>query len=65
MSSKKRHHTPKYDDEKRVRRVSSEGKTKLDKYKHLLYNEDLYDDEMFDDLNYHTQKIQRKSTYTT
>lgn len=58
--SKKRNRTSHGDNEERVRRCESEGKTKLDKYKHLLYNDDLYDDDLFDDLHYHTQKIQRK-----
>ncbi len=48
------------DEEKRVRRVESEGKTKLDKYKHLLYDDGSYDDEVYDELCYHTHKIHRK-----
>ena len=48
-----------YDGEKRVRMCDSEGKTKLDKYKHLLYDEDLYEDDDFYD-EFHTTQIQRK-----
>ena len=33
--------------EQRIHRVSSEGKTRLDKYKHLVYNEDVYDSDEF------------------
>ena len=36
-----------HDDEKRMRRVPSEDKTRLDKYKHLVYNEDIYESEEF------------------
>ena len=36
-----------YSKEQRIHRVSSESKTKLDKYKHLLYNEDVYDSDEF------------------
>tara|TARA_B100000073_G_scaffold340817_1_gene341172 strand:- start:380 stop:571 length:192 start_codon:yes stop_codon:yes gene_type:complete len=50
------------DEEKRVRRVESEGKTKLDKYKHLLYDDESYDDEIYDEICYHTHKIHRKSS---
>ena len=35
------------DDEKRMRRVPSEDKTRLDKYKHIVYNEDMYESEEF------------------
>ena len=35
------------DDEKRMRRVPSEDKTSLDKYKHIVYNEDIYESEEF------------------
>lgn len=48
-----------YDGEKKVRMIDSEGKTKLDKYKHLLYDEDLYEDDDFYD-EFHTINIQRK-----
>ena len=43
MSRKLRPHN----DEKRMRRVPSEDKTRLDKYKHLVYNEDIYESEEF------------------
>lgn len=33
--------------EQRIHRVSSEGKTRLDKYKHLMYDEDVYDSDEF------------------
>lgn len=33
--------------EQRIHRVSSEGKTRLDKYKHLVYDEDVYDSDEF------------------
>lgn len=36
-----------FQKEQRVHRVSSEGKTRLDKYKHLLYDEDVYDSDEF------------------
>ena len=41
MSRKLRPH----DEEKRMRRVPSEDKTRLDKYKHIVYNEDIYESE--------------------
>lgn len=36
-----------YSKEQRIHRVSSEGKTRLDKYKHLVYDEDVYDSDEF------------------
>tara|TARA_R110002074_G_scaffold123683_1_gene259461 strand:- start:80293 stop:80484 length:192 start_codon:yes stop_codon:yes gene_type:complete len=48
------------DEEKRVRRVPSAGKTKLDKYKHLLYDGIYDDEELYDEFCYHTEKIHRK-----
>ena len=48
------------EDEKRMRIVPSEDKTRLDKYKHLVYNEEMYESEEFlDDLD-KKSKIQRK-----
>ena len=48
------------DDEKRMRRVPSEDKTRLDKYQHLLYNEDMYEsNEFLNDLD-KKSKIQLK-----
>jgi hypothetical protein len=33
--------------EQRIHRVNSEVKTRLDKYKHLVYDEDVYDSDEF------------------
>ena len=49
-----------HDDEKRMRRVPSEDKTRLDKYSHLMYNEDMYESEEFLDALDKKSKIQRK-----
>ena len=48
------------DDEKRMRRVPSGDKTRLDKYSHLMYNEDMYESEEFLDALDKKSKIQRK-----
>ena len=40
---------PQVDDEKRMRRVPSDIKTRLDKYQHIMYNEDMYESEEFYD----------------
>ena len=55
MSNKKGRNS---DDERRVRRLDSEDKTKLDKYKHLIYDDTLYEDDDFYD-EFHTTKIQK------
>ena len=48
------------DDEKRMRRVPSDIKTRLDKYQHIMYNEDMYESEEFYDALDKKSKIQRK-----
>jgi|TARA_B110000908_G_scaffold172118_1_gene237781 hypothetical protein len=48
------------DRDRRIRRVPSDNKTRLDKYKHLIYDEEVYEsDEFMDDLD-KKSKIQRK-----
>ena len=47
------------DDEKRMRRVPSDIKTRLDKYQHIMYNEDMYESEEFYDALDKKSKIQR------
>ena len=51
---------PQVDDEKRMRREPSDIKTRLDKYQHIMYNEDTYDSEEFYDALDKKSKIQRK-----
>ena len=51
---------PQGDVEKRKRRVPSDIKTRLDKYQHIMYNEDTYDSEEFYDALDKKSKIQRK-----
>ncbi len=48
------------DGEKRMRRVPSEDKTRLDKYSQLLYNEDAYESNEFLNALDKKSKIQRK-----
>jgi len=45
---------------RRMRRVPSETKTKLDKYKHHIYDEDVYDSEEFIEHLNVKSRIQRK-----
>ena len=63
MSKKKRSHRN-ASDERRVRKVDSELKTPLDKYKHILYNDYLYDEDDFyyDTNTNHTSQIHRNKT---
>ncbi len=45
---------------RRMRRVPSDDRTRLDKYKHLVYNEDVYDSEEFLEDLAAKSRIQRK-----
>ena len=60
MANKKKSQSQ-YEEEhnRRVRKVESDVKTRLDKYKHMLYDENIYESDDFYDQP-HITKINRK-----